>query len=242
MRCSAYAGVQKFADEQADIERTWPAYTQDYTLRRIPKFFWDSTTASMETWQAKFQARSQHVLSRLNYHIHPLKDGVRKPLGSCLAGGKKTCRHDYPLTHLLCDEAIFVCYCVAAERCLPVTGPRSFLGTCLSRRNDENLNATARVLAFFTCSNSDIKFPHRIPIIAESHEEQQVYDVRRGKCYEEYDMQQQIQDMQAGLAAAAGYFGGYTSKMQDIGKKELQRLEQGLYRKLETEQRTAQAR
>ncbi len=88
----------------------------------------------------------------------------------------------------------------------------------------------------------DIKFPHRIPIIAETHEVQQVYDVRRGKCYEDYDMQQQIQDMQAGLAAAAGYFGGYTSKMQDIGKKELQRLEQGLYQKLETEQRTAQAR
>ena len=33
-----------------------------------------------------------------------------------------------------------------------------------------------------------------------------------------------LYDMQAGQAVTAGYFGGYSAKMQDIGVKELQRI------------------
>ena len=33
-----------------------------------------------------------------------------------------------------------------------------------------------------------------------------------------------LYDMQAGQAVTAGYFGGYSAKMQDIGAKELQRV------------------
>ena len=38
-------------------------------------------------------------------------------------------------------------------------------------------------------------------------------------------------DMQAGQAVAAGYFGGYSAKMQEIGNKELDRLRDALNRK-----------
>ena len=42
-------------------------------------------------------------------------------------------------------------------------------------------------------------------------------------------------DMQAGQAAAAGYFGGYTAKMQEMGKKELEHMEATILRKIDTE-------
>ena len=37
-------------------------------------------------------------------------------------------------------------------------------------------------------------------------------------------------NMQAGQSMAAGYFGGYSAKMQDVGQKELQRMEQAMER------------
>ena len=38
--------------------------------------------------------------------------------------------------------------------------------------------------------------------------------------------------MQAGQSVAAGYFGGYSAKMQDIGNKELDRLRESIERKV----------
>ena len=38
-------------------------------------------------------------------------------------------------------------------------------------------------------------------------------------------------EVQVGQAVTAGYFGGYSAKMQDIGKRELLGLEQGVVRK-----------
>ena len=39
-------------------------------------------------------------------------------------------------------------------------------------------------------------------------------------------------DMQAGQSVAAGYFGGYSAKMQEIGNKELDRLREAMERKV----------
>ena len=39
-------------------------------------------------------------------------------------------------------------------------------------------------------------------------------------------------DMQAGQSVAAGYFGGYSAKMQEIGTKELTRLREAIERKV----------
>jgi len=49
-------------------------------------------------------------------------------------------------------------------------------------------------------------------------------------------------DFQRGLAAAAGYFGGYTSKMQDVGQKELARMRESLTRKVTVEPRQGDQR
>jgi hypothetical protein len=44
-----------------------------------------------------------------------------------------------------------------------------------------------------------------------------------------------LYDFQAGLSMAAGYFGGYTAKMQDVGHRELQRMNEALARKVSVE-------
>ena len=68
-----------------------------------------------------------------------------------------------------------------------------------------------------------------------------LYDVRRHRCGKDSDPQEQAYDMHIALATAAGYFGGYTSKMQLIGQREVRLLGQCLKRKLEVERKSPQA-
>ena len=48
--------------------------------------------------------------------------------------------------------------------------------------------------------------------------------------------------VQTGQTAVAGYFGGYSATMQDIGAKELRAMEQSIYRKNTTLNTIAQAK
>ena len=108
---------------------------------------------------------------------------------------------------------------------------RAALGAVLPRRNNAWLNAGPRIWLAFSADNGDIKFPHRIPIVPESHEKMMLFDVARKSCCSSSDIGDMIYDFQAGLSMAAGYFGGYTAKMQDVGHKELQRMNEALSRK-----------
>ena len=180
----------------------------------------------------KYRCRLQHVLARMNYHIHPVcnpETGERKPLKSCLPKGKKKgCRSNFPLDAEMCEQPTLVCACIATQQGLPVTGPRSYIGTVLSARNSPWLNAGPPAWIAFAGDNGDIKFPYRMPITVESHENEKVlvYDCTRTS------MAQQISDLQAAQSMAAGYFGGYSAKMQDIGRKELERMGEALDRKV----------
>jgi hypothetical protein len=85
---------------------------------------------------------------------------------------------------------------------------------------------------FFAGDNGDIQLPLRVPILPETHEVR-LYDVRR--CcggVNELDLAYQVQ---AGQAVTAGYFGGYSTKMQDVGQKELKSMGLALSRKVEAE-------
>ncbi len=41
VRCTAYPDVDTCHKENEEIEKTWPAYAQDYALNWIPRFFWE---------------------------------------------------------------------------------------------------------------------------------------------------------------------------------------------------------
>ena len=114
------------------------------------------------------------------------------------------------------------------------------LGDILPRRNSAWLNAGPRALIAFSGSNGDLKFPMRLPITSETHEVQ-IYDVCRGLCCEAGTLEQQTLDMQGAMAAAAGYFGGYTAKMQPVGSRETQRMAGAVGRKVSVEDRGTEA-
>ena len=80
----------------------------------------------------------------------------------------------------------------------------------------------------FTGDNGDIQFPHRVPIIPETHEKVKLFSLRSQQCCAQSSALQMTYDMQAAQAVTAGYFGGYSAKMQDIGTKELGRLREAL--------------
>ena len=60
-----------------------------------------------------------------------------------------------------------------------------------------------------------------------------IYDVQRHPNCGSRDTRDQALDMQAVMAAIAGYFGGYTSKMQPIGERETRQLREAAERKVE---------
>ena len=255
VRSASYSDVDAFNKERESIEAAWPEYRTDFTLSRPPAFIFNvrngmpmsATNIGSSTWceegdewRRQYQQRLQHVQSRMNHHIHPRDNatGERRPLSSCVAKGKpNACKGGFPLDDQMCDHPLFVCACVAESRGLCTSGPRSLLGTILPWRNEPWLNAGPSAWLVFAGDNGDLKFPHRMPLIAETHEKSLIYDVRRTKCVSASSSLQLTYDMQAGQAVAAGYFGGYSAKMQDIGAKELQRMHQAVSRKTENEAR-----
>ena len=158
----------------------------------------------------------------MNHHIHPLENaetGERRSLPSCRPKGaghskkakdSNACKGGFPLDQQLTETPLLVCECIAAERGLPTRGPKRMLGVVLPARNSAWLNAGPRAYIVFCADNADIKFPHRLPILEESHEVL-LYDLQRRSCTKHNDAVTQAYDMQAGMAAAAGYFGGYMS-------------------------------
>jgi hypothetical protein len=114
------------------------------------------------------------------------------------------------------------------------------LGDTLPVRNSAWLNAGPRALIAFTGDNADVKFPLRLPIQAETHEVM-LFDVRREACLGN-DILEQAADMQSAMAAQAGYFGGYTAKMQPVGALETRRMGEALDRKIEREATSSTAK
>ena len=103
--CAAYPDADRFRQERPSIEETWPAYAKDTSLSLPPRFAYVSSSTAQNTvalgtpawqaegeeWNRQYKNRLQHVLSRMNHHVHPIKNhetGERRPLRSCLRKGK----------------------------------------------------------------------------------------------------------------------------------------------------------
>ena len=251
VRRASYPDVAQFQRERAEIEAAWPAYREEMALSKPPvgvnfanglcpetykPLKSEAWLAEGQQWKQTYNQRLQYVMSRMNHHIHPIVNqvtGERQPLKSCCKkGAPKICKGGFPLDNEMTDRPILVCACVAEIRNLCQSGPRSLLGTILPARNDAWLNAGPSAWMYFTGDNGDIKFPHRFPIIPETHEKMQIFSVHWQSCCAGSSSLQMTYDMQASQAVAAGYFGGYSAKMQDIGNKELERLREAMDRKV----------
>ena len=73
-----------------------------------------------------------------------------------------------------------------------------------------------------------------MPIQSETHEELP-QDVKQHARCGIRSLNEQASDMQSVMAALAGYFGGYTSKMQPIGERETQQLRNAAQRRVDCE-------
>ena len=245
VRRASYPDAKAHQESRSQLGKAWPAFADDQQLSRLPKFFWDASASSNEEWLQHFQSRLQHSLGRMNHHIHPLVNpeddpttGERRSLQSCRPKSKKGkkcdgqyCKSGFPLENELTEIPLIICECIAHSRNLLVRGPRSMLGEVLPARNDAWLNAGPRALIAFTAENADVKFPFRVPIQKETHEVL-LFDIKRHPNCGSRDPLDQALDMQAVMAAIAGYFGGYTSKMQPIGERQLKQLREAIERRV----------
>ena len=46
VRCAEYPDVHQFQVNRSKVEKSWPAYSADSSLSRLPAFFWNAHTAS----------------------------------------------------------------------------------------------------------------------------------------------------------------------------------------------------
>ena len=260
VRCARYPDVEAFERSRVDIEAGWPTYSSDYSLCRAPAYAWDSLrsvppahlaqSSSLQQWRCEGEQwqqlrnhRAQHVLAHMNHHIHPLVNpdtGERRLLTGCRSKKQpKVCKSGFPLDNQMTDVPLLICPCLARERGLPTSGPRSSIGTILPSRNHAWLNAAPLAWSEFAGDNGDIKFPIRVPILPETHEVLK-YDVRN--CVSESSVLDMAYEVQVGQAVTAGYFGGYSAKMQEVGKKELESMRRALTRKVEGEPDNVEAK
>ena len=130
------------------------------------------------------------------------------------------------------DKALLVCHCIAERRGLASTGPRSAIGSILVSRNDPWLNAAPTAWSEFSGDNGDIKFPMRTPVLPETHEVL-LFDAKR--CCDKGNALELAYQVQLAQSVTGGYFGGYSAKMQDVGRRELESMYSSLGREIEAQ-------
>ena len=271
VRCATYPDVEKFDAARTDIEEQWPAYANEYDLSRPPAYVWPQTDdqqddhlleagcsrtpttdiamnvqnciAAGKAWLEKHHARLQKTLSHMNHHVHPVMNsetGERRPLKSCQPKDRpKECKAGFPLQNEMTDDGLLVCPCIAQDRGLASTGPRSRVGSLLPRRNHAWLNAGPSGWVAFNADNGDVKLPFRVPIIPETHEASAGSAEACCKAKDELDLAYEVQ---MGQLLIAGYFGGYSAKMLEVGKRELAMMEEAMGRKMDESVKLPQSR
>ena len=253
VRKASYPDVIKFQQEKHSIESAWPAFAADMSLSRpsrnlVKDFFGGArenghrsesdpeSRAEAALWKGHYERRLQHVLSRMNHHIHPLNSqtGERKPLKSCCRKDRPNeCKGGFPLDSEMLDAAVIVCECLATQHDWTKTGPRSVIGSVMPSRSDPWLNPGPSAWCAFMGDNGDLKIPHKVPITPETHEKMLLFDIKITSCVSAISTLDMLYDLTAAQSMAAGYFGGYSAKVQDIGAKELTQLRDSLERKVD---------
>ena len=188
--------------------------------------------AEAAEFKHRFQTDVQFIFSRVQHHWHKLDDkGNRVPLKYCQIRGKKNamcCKSGFPkkvLKHkngklrLEKYRTRIVCQGVAAELGLRTSGRRNALGSILGRRRDHWFSSTSALLACVARSNTNVQCNYRIPITTTTHDK----DCRAPQCSKMLAARQVCLIAQRAMKQMTGYFGGYISKRQKMGKFEVKK-------------------
>ena len=120
-------------------------------------------------------------------------------------------------------RALVICKGLGKKKGLRLSGKRNFLGCILGKRNSPWINGTSPAFCIgLSGSNSDVKMNDRLPIIQSTHEHSECTrrcvpaDPRK----RERALRRIVCKMQVAQSQTNGYFGGYISKRQKLGKLE----------------------
>jgi hypothetical protein len=210
---------------------TWkdagPVYSDFYDqTRNTEGLFQDA-----KDWSENFKESLQENQMYVQHHIHKMSptSGERSIPNACQSFSCKTqCKHGFPKDNEMnSGPPLLVCKGIAKKKHLKVSGARNMLGTVLGQRNSPWLNGTAPGLCVgMSGGNTDIKINDRLPIQEETHEgsacDRQCVPkdpARRARA-----LKRIVRITQTAQAQTNGYFGGYISKKQKLGKLEVRKL------------------
>ena len=175
--------------------------------------------ACAAAYRKKYFEDAQYVLSRCHHHWHPVdpKTGERHPIRGCLAKGTKNeCKAKFPLTKRLNLIPKVVCPGNARKHGLRVSGRRNALGSILGRRRCQWLSGTMTSFLFRFPHNRHTGPNYRVLLLASTHDPECKAD-----CLLKNTFSTMIACAQLSMRNTTGYYSGYISKKQPIGKFEL---------------------
>ena len=142
-----------------------------------------------------------------------LTASLRKPLkkGGC------QCKMGFPRKVLPKVRPRVVCPGIAPSLGLQCSGRRNALGSIAGSRRCPSFSATSRILSKLHKSNTNVQLPYRVPLLEATHDPECTSD----KCLSEKNKRRLFLIGQRAVKQMTGYFGGYISKRQKIGRFEL---------------------
>ena len=173
-------------------------------------------------WQSQYDNEVQAVQSRVQHHWHFRDEkGNEVPMPYCKLKktSKKTscqCKMGFPRKVLPKVRPRVVCPGNAASLGLQCSGRRNALGSIAGPRRCAYFSATSRILSKLHKSNTNVQLPYRLPLLHSTHDP----ECSSEKCLSKKVKRRQHLIGQRAVKQMMGYFGGYISKRQKIGRFE----------------------
>jgi hypothetical protein len=173
----------------------------------------------------------QFVFSHVQHRWHKDHDGERIPHPYCRKKGiarkkgmqkkkqhgyEEVCKQDYPKNHPINLIPRVICQGIARRHRLNVKGRRNALCLILARRRCRWLSGTSPMLSAWQCSNTHLQPSFRIPLMEETHDPS-----CQRNCVKGVSDRQLCALAQRAMRLMKGYFSGYISKRQPVGRFEL---------------------
>ena len=181
-------------------------------------------------YKAEYEREVQRVFSRVQHHWHSKDEkGNDVPMKYCRIRSKIkhgcNCKMGFPRHVPFVNGVIqkdkyksrVVCPGIAQSVGLRCSGRRNALGSIIGKRLDPWFSATSAIKAKVFKSNTNVQMPYRVPITERTHDSA----CKSQKCLSMKIRRRQFLVGQRAVKQMIGYFGGYISKKQKLGRFEL---------------------
>ena len=193
--------------------------------------------ADADDYTRLYRAEAQFVFSRVQHHWHPMKkNGNREPTNYCKLKGCKgkvksgACKAGFPKDAQVGFHTMVVCRGVAQRLKLSVRGRRNALGSLVAKRSCPWFSGTAAAFSIAFRCNTNTTPNFRVPLSFDTHEP----SCRLADCSQGLTTKRLSLLAQRACTQMTGYFAGYISKRQPVGRYELRASCGNLARMMDT--------